>query len=97
MAHKRTVEAPSETSTVKPLLEIPEDEQLRIIANSGILHKVTGDVDASEPPLLGIREEEKPSLGDEIFNAVLLIIPFSFCLLMMEMCVRLQLYLCVVS
>jgi len=70
-------ELPSEaTAYSKPLIEIPEQEQWRIIKQTGIL-------DAAK--LQDQRVVEEISLGDEIFNAVLLIIPFSSLLLLMEM------------
>ncbi len=70
-------ELPSETTAyAKPLIEIPEQEQWRIIKQTGIL-------DAAK--LRDQRVVEEISLGDEIFNAVLLIIPFSSLLLLMEM------------
>lgn len=69
---------PSELSTravpQQPLIEIAEEEQWRIIKQTGIL-------DAAKDSVV----EERISLGDEIFNAVLLIIPFSSLLLLMEM------------
>lgn len=78
---------PSSTSTrpapSKPLIEISEEEQWRLIEQSGIL---------KEPTLQSVHHtdsvpepEEEPSLGDEIFNAILLIIPFSGILLLMEL------------
>ena len=68
----------------KPLIDITEDEQWRLINQSGILQnpalvqesRVESTVDA---------EEEEISLCDEIFNAVMLVIPFSTMLLLMEM------------
>jgi hypothetical protein len=72
---------PSETAHVdpqRPLIEIPEEEQWRVIKQTGILDaaKLQDQQDAAE---------ERTSLGDEIFNAVLLIVPFSSLLLLMEM------------
>lgn len=59
----------------KPLIEISEEEQWRIVRKTGILEAArTQD-----------RLEERIPLGDEIFNAVLLIIPFSGLLLLMDM------------
>jgi hypothetical protein len=68
--------------TSKPLIELPEDEQWRLINQTGILHKVSNTTatkpNGSEPPA-------KLDLADEIFNSILYIIPFSFLLLLMEM------------
>lgn len=68
-------------------MEIPEEEQWRLINESGIL---------TEVPLVrpegGHRVEEKEeapeeeSFAEEVFDAILYIVPFSFCLLLMEMC-----------
>ena len=66
---------PSETAA-QPLIEIPEEEQWRIIKQTRILDSAK---------LQDQRVTEAISLGDEIFNAVLLIIPFSSLLLLMEM------------
>jgi hypothetical protein len=59
-----------------PTTEIPEDEQWRLINESGILSNV---------PRAQVTDDEEATPADEIFNAVLLIIPFSFLLLLMEM------------
>jgi hypothetical protein len=70
-------EAPALDLDQKPLIEIPEEEQWRIIKQTGIL-----DAAQLQAQRVG---EERITLGDEIFNAVLLIIPFSSLLLLMEM------------
>ncbi|KIY73675.1 hypothetical protein CYLTODRAFT_416706 [Cylindrobasidium torrendii FP15055 ss-10] len=72
-------------------MEIPEEEQWRLINESGIL---------SEVPLArpegGHRVEEKEDVpeeevfAEEVFDAVLYIVPFSFCLLLMEILVHRQ-------
>ena len=64
--------------------EIPEDEQWRLVNESGILSKVSN---ISKHVLND--EDEPTTLAEEIFGAVLLIVPFSFLLLMMEMFVLL--------
>jgi hypothetical protein len=71
----------------KPLIDVTEDEQWRLINQSGILQnpalvqesRIESTVDVAHV------EEEEISLCDEIFNAVMLIIPFSSLLLLMEM------------
>lgn len=60
-------------------MEIPEDEQWRLVNESGILGKVTSI------PKPQADDEEDNSFGEEIFNAVVLIIPISSLLLLMEM------------
>lgn len=62
----------------KPLIDIPEGEQWRLIKQTGIR-------DAANQRRKETSVEEQISLWDEIFNAVLLIIPFSSLLLLMEM------------
>lgn len=85
---------PSEVPAVKnrkPLIEIPEDEQRRLIEESGILKMYKEAVkDGKSTAAVEEVVEERIPLTDEIFNAVLYIIPVSFLLLMMEMCVVLR-------
>ena len=59
-------------------VELAEDEQWRLINESGILQKVSTKEEDEE-------EEEDYPLAEEIFSAVTLIVPFSFLLLMMDM------------
>lgn len=67
--------------TVADPLDIPEDEQWRLINDSGILRKagVTSTVQRAPD------EDEDTPFAEEVFSAIVLIIPFSFLLLMMEM------------
>lgn len=76
---RRQAEASSDQST-EPL-EIPETEQWRLINESGILNSAPGPA----VPEVQDSEEEATPFAEEIFNSVILIIPFSFLLLMMEM------------
>lgn len=55
--------------------EIPEDEQWRLIKQTPLLEDIR------------LKPEPLPDLPDEIFNSILLIIPFTFIYLMMDMCV----------
>ncbi len=67
-------------------LVIPEDEQWRLINESGLLGKIGDDT-----PKLSTEElVEVPPASDDIFDAVFLIIPFSFLLLIMDMSVPCQ-------
>ncbi|CAK5275582.1 unnamed protein product [Mycena citricolor] len=61
-------------------LNIPEDEQWRLINESGVL-KNAGKYRVPRP---GDENAEPDSLGEEIFNALLLVTPCSFLLLMMQ-------------
>ena len=68
----------------KPLIDITEDEQWRLINQSGILQNPALVQESRVESTVDVEEEEF-SLCDEIFNAVMLIIPFSSLLLLMEM------------
>jgi hypothetical protein len=65
-------------------LEIPEDEQWRLINSTGVLKQAIPRQTAT-PTTADL--EKGLSLADEIFNTGLLITPFSFLLIMMEMSV----------
>ncbi|EIM88282.1 uncharacterized protein STEHIDRAFT_138652 [Stereum hirsutum FP-91666 SS1] len=80
----------------KPLVEIPEDEQWRLIQESGVLNKVsdlhpTGVIPPKSPPEVAV-EEDGPltPFEEEMFRAVTLIIPFSFLLLLMNIMINFQ-------
>ena|SRR5438270_13210067 len=76
--HEVLPPAPFPPVPEKPLIDIPEAEQWRLIKQTGIL-------DAANRGRKETFVQEPVSLWDEIFNAVLLIIPFSSLLLLMEM------------
>ena len=59
-------------------LVVPEDEQWRLIRESGVLQ----NIGTTQPK---VSSEDGPEPDEEMFNAVLLVIPFSFILLMMDM------------
>lgn len=69
-------------------LQIPEDEQWRLIKETGLLKTPSS---GPAPPLEASasdtddRADGVSPLADEIFNATLLMIPFSFLLFLMEM------------
>jgi hypothetical protein len=71
------------TSTTLPEehIEIPKVEQWRLINDTGILKQPI----PSPRPTLASEDQEDTQLGAQIFNSIILIIPFSFLLLMMEM------------
>ncbi|KAG5644063.1 hypothetical protein DXG03_009153 [Asterophora parasitica] len=62
--------------------EIPEDEQWRLVNESGILNKMT-------IPRAGDKET-KPELPEEILDALIIIIPICFVLLLMEILIHFQ-------
>ncbi|EDR12823.1 uncharacterized protein LACBIDRAFT_323583 [Laccaria bicolor S238N-H82] len=80
MTHQRKGNSKPTQST--PLIKLSEDEQWRLINQSGVLKSLSQEGDLSSPPISA--DDEATPLGDEVFNALLLIIPFSFLLLMME-------------
>ncbi|EPQ59277.1 hypothetical protein GLOTRDRAFT_70569 [Gloeophyllum trabeum ATCC 11539] len=69
-------------------LEISEEEQWRIINQSGILRQV--DAAAKATVTNASSEEEPISLAEEIFNSLVFITPCSFLLLMMEILIHYQ-------
>ena len=75
-----------------PLLDIPESEQWRIIRESGILKQIPKEGQAAGATQGGADEEPEglSPFAEEVFNAIMLIIPMSFMLLLMEMYVILS-------
>ncbi|KAG5638991.1 hypothetical protein H0H81_007899 [Sphagnurus paluster] len=65
--------------------EIPEEEQWRLINESGILKKVKIDM----APHVDDEDGMSP-LAVEIFDAIIIIIPISFLLLLMEVLIHFQ-------
>ncbi|KAI0921898.1 hypothetical protein AcW2_006742 [Taiwanofungus camphoratus] len=66
---------------------IPEEDQWRIINQTGILKNLPQSTGG--PTVTGVPEEDTP-FAEEIFNATLFIIPMSFLLLLMEILVHWQ-------
>ncbi|KAI0649985.1 hypothetical protein C8Q79DRAFT_941816 [Trametes meyenii] len=72
-------------------VDIPEEEQWRIIKESGILNQIPSESKEKQ----GAAEDEDEDyeispLADEIFRAIYLVIPMSFMLLLMEILVHYQ-------
>ncbi|KAI0676827.1 hypothetical protein C8Q78DRAFT_1073603 [Trametes maxima] len=72
-------------------VDIPEEEQWRIIKESGILDQLPSENKEKQ----GVSEDEDEDyeispLADEIFRALYLVIPMSFMLLLMEILVHYQ-------
>ncbi|KAF5369837.1 hypothetical protein D9758_001132 [Tetrapyrgos nigripes] len=96
MARKRNnleVKKPSEVKPTyqKPLIEISEEEQWRIIQQSGIMHKVSEDdakrsANQSQTP----SELEPVPFAEEVLDAALYIVPVSFLLLLLEILIQNQ-------
>lgn len=88
MARKRQTDKNPSQNT--PDLQISEEEQWRLIEQSGLLKKVpTSDHEptSSSTPQAnqGDDNEEEYPLAEELFAATTLLIPMSFLLLMMYM------------
>lgn len=82
MAKKRQTTQPAQPTPVqKPLVEISEDEQWRLIEQTGVLRKIS---DTRKPVETADNVEPLP-LADEIFNAIVFIMPLTFFLIMMDM------------
>lgn len=60
--------------------EIPEEEQRRIINETGLLKQLS-----NSPRTARVEKEEETPFCEEILNAMLLIAPFTFLLVMMDM------------
>ncbi|KAG0709542.1 hypothetical protein DFH29DRAFT_2158 [Suillus ampliporus] len=86
MARNRHTVQTMSTSAQKPLVEIPEDEQWRLIQEAGVLRKIS---DTQKPAETTDNAEPLP-LAEEIFNAVVLIMPFTFFLIMMDILIHQQ-------
>ncbi|KAF8741139.1 hypothetical protein AX14_005735 [Amanita brunnescens Koide BX004] len=85
MVRRRGNKTPAPAQKGNEKLDIPDDEQWRLINESGLLKKL----DAASPEL-STEEPDEISLGDEVFDAALLVIPFSFLLLMMDILIHYQ-------
>lgn len=71
----------------KPLIEISEEEQWRLINESGVFKIPRPDQPDQKLPIPPTSDDntDNPTFGEEIFNTILYVVPFSFLLLMMEM------------
>ncbi|KAL1946569.1 hypothetical protein VTO73DRAFT_14673 [Trametes versicolor] len=83
-------QASAASASKSSAIDIPEDEQWRIIEQTGILKQA--GTSGSKVPAEGNDEEdyEISPLADEIFRALYLAIPMSFMLLLMEILVHNQ-------
>ena len=65
--------------------EIPMEEQVRLIEQSGVLQleQLEGTQRSDEL----VQSTEKSSLGEEIFDTIILLIPFSCLYIGMDVCV----------
>ena len=81
---KRPSRQKAPTTPQEPLVDIPENEAWRIINETGILKQINEDKQTT-PAAVEDEEGKLSPLTEEIFNAINLIIPHSFLLLMMDM------------
>jgi hypothetical protein len=75
MVRKNAKKAPSTNPE-----EIPEEEQWRIINETGLLKQLP-----NPPRTAQVEEEEETPFAEEILNTMLLVVPFTFLLVMMDM------------
>lgn len=81
MARNRKAKSKSASANPEPM-EISEEEQWRLVNETGILKNA---IPRASKAVAEDEEEEDTPLAEEIFNSILFIIPFSFCLLLFEM------------
>lgn len=74
---RKNAKGPKNSPSNQP--EIPEQEQWRIINETGLLNQLPNSTNIAR-----VEEEETP-FAEEILNAMLLIAPFTFVLVMMDM------------
>lgn len=65
--------------------EISEEESWRLVQQSGLLQKI--DLKPPELNKANVARDDDYPLAEELFDALLMIVPFSFLLAMMEMLV----------
>ncbi|KAJ3971263.1 hypothetical protein EV361DRAFT_230160 [Lentinula raphanica] len=73
-------------SDATPLIDIPEDEQWRLINESGVLHKISSDERRSDLT----PTDSEYTLMDEILDTSMIIIPFCSLLLLMDILIHNQ-------
>ncbi|KAJ3987208.1 hypothetical protein F5890DRAFT_1571850 [Lentinula detonsa] len=81
---QRKPEAKLPKSDDTPLIDIPEEEQWRLINESGVLHKISSDQRQSEST------DSEYTLMDEILDTSMIIIPFCSLLILMDILIHNQ-------
>jgi len=74
----------SEKKTRKPLIEISEEEQRRLIKESGVLKQIPRP---DQVLSADAGDLEDVTFGEEVGNVLFHVVPLSFLLIMMDMCV----------
>lgn len=87
---RKKLQSPSNSPGAPQAEHIPEEEQWRIIEKAGVLKNIRGEGKST----LKIAKEDQPEGSDddpftpfcqEVFNTILLVIPFSSLYVMMDM------------
>ncbi|KAF9452471.1 hypothetical protein P691DRAFT_804605 [Macrolepiota fuliginosa MF-IS2] len=73
----------------KPLVDISEDEQWRLINESGVLRNIPR-LNQTTPDSVDSEDPDNPTFGEEIFNTITYLVPFSFLLILMEILIHYQ-------
>ncbi|KAJ3999524.1 hypothetical protein F5050DRAFT_1564943 [Lentinula boryana] len=81
---QRKPEAKPPNSDDTPLIDIPEEEQWRLINDTGVLHKISSDQQQSEST------DSEYTLMDEILDTSMIIIPFCSLLILMDILIHNQ-------
>ncbi|PSR73596.1 hypothetical protein PHLCEN_2v10515 [Hermanssonia centrifuga] len=87
MAKRKAAQKPPSPESKAPLVDISEQDQWKIINDSGILHKIQ-DGSGVQESAAETTDKEEPLLSpltEEIFRALSLIIPHASLLILFEM------------
>ncbi|KAG8831784.1 hypothetical protein FRC17_002576 [Serendipita sp. 399] len=90
MSRKRKTTGSKKDAQIEPEEIIPEDEQLRIIQESGIMKIATENQEATSPSEDRQDDAATPTFLDEILDTVILLIPFSFLYIGMDIMIKRQ-------
>lgn len=91
---RKKLQSPPNSSGAPQAEHIPEEEQWRIIEKTGVLKNIRGEGSGEGKSTLKIAKEDQPEGSDddpftpfcqEVFNTILLVIPFSSLYVMMDM------------
>ncbi|KAG8828600.1 hypothetical protein FRC17_007477 [Serendipita sp. 399] len=90
MSRKRKTTGSKKDAQIEPEEIIPEDEQLRIIQESGIMKITTENQEVTSPSEDRQDDAANPTFLDEILDTVILLIPFSFLYIGMDIMIKQQ-------
>ena len=83
----RPSEKVKEMKVEKPLIEISEEEQWRLINKSGVLNQIPRPSQQTLDASVDAGDLEDVTFGEEVGNVIFHVVPLSFLLVMMDMCV----------